>query len=76
MTVYVVHNYGRIYVAVRAVSEDGMVTGRCLDEVEPGAKLYGKTYEEWAEVPNGAHEIPEDTDCSDDHPAPHRAIQP
>jgi hypothetical protein len=43
-------------------------------DIEPGSRTVGKTYEEWAALDKGWHEIPAGWDPDKDHPAPGQGV--
>lgn len=45
-----------------------------VDKIGPGWKRWGKTYEEWNELPPGLYEIPDDYDVDDDYAPPELTI--
>jgi hypothetical protein len=48
----------------------------CLiyQELGPGWRFWGKTYEEWNALPADRYELPIDRDFSDDHPPPELTV--
>jgi hypothetical protein len=38
-----------------------------FQEIGPGWRMFGRTYEEWSALPEGAHETPPDYDSRDDY---------
>jgi hypothetical protein len=41
-----------------------------VQEIGPGWRMFGRTYEEWLALPEGAHETPADYDANHDYPPP------
>jgi hypothetical protein len=55
MTIYMSKIEGRIYFAGRPGGE-GLI-GDLFRDIGPGEVAFGKSYDEWAALPEGAHEI-------------------
>jgi hypothetical protein len=45
-----------------------------IHEIGPGWRVFGRTYEEWLALPEGAHETPPDFDANNDYCPPELAI--
>ena len=55
MTVYLVRSEGRVTFQARA--ESAGVLGDVTIELEPGQSVFGKSYEEWASLPDGPYRV-------------------
>jgi len=57
LPVYLHRDGDSVIIRVRAESEDGDIIGDLTVEVRPGQDAMGKTYDEWAALPDGSIEI-------------------
>jgi hypothetical protein len=48
-------------------NEDGVRFGPSFYDIGPGWRVLGRTYEEWADLPDGMHLVSEDVDIDDDY---------
>jgi hypothetical protein len=69
MTVHLCKGNGVIALMARAEGPGGMI-GDLVQQLAPGWRMFGRTYEEWAALPAGPYEIPPDYDPDRDDYAP------
>jgi hypothetical protein len=55
MTVYLSRSGDTLL--LRATAAGGGITGDVAREVRPGGSEFGRTYAEWAALPDGPHEV-------------------
>jgi hypothetical protein len=72
MTVSVGVGPGAVILGVYGALESGRSIS-WIQQIGPGWKMFGKTYEEWRELGPGDHELPDDPG-DDDHGPPGTAI--
>lgn len=49
---------------------NGEPSATYVQELRPGCRDLGRTYEEWAALPAGLHDVPDDFNPDDDYPPP------
>lgn len=55
MTVYLTRSSGRITLTLRAEGDDTI--GDAQFDVLPGRVVFGRSYDEWASLPDGPYEV-------------------
>ena len=69
MIAYLNRGNGRVFVT--AVGGGGDQPRAFMSqEIGPGWRFLGRTYEEWIALPDGPHPVPDDYDPDNDHPPP------
>jgi hypothetical protein len=69
MNVYLDKRGGRLVLTAHG-GGDGQPSATYVQDLEPGCRDLGRTYEEWAALPQGVHEVPDDFDPDEDYPPP------
>jgi hypothetical protein len=49
---------------------DERIKATSMQEIGPGWRYFGRTFEEWSALPAGPYELPPDYNPDDDHPPP------